>query len=330
MAAVGLYRQALAASTATHGASHPDTLTTSINLASTLTQVTDAWHEVGGGSRDARLSEAEGLYRAALEAQREALGDGHQETLATASGFAALLHSAGKLRECEALLRWVLGEQRASLGSESSDTLVSVNNLAAVLRDRGAASGAGASAAALVSACALYKEACAACASPRNPALANSPLHLAALTGYARVLALQRDYASAILLYEDALVRRRGAAGGMAASPPALATTLYHLGLALRDAGDLASATYTLEETLQLQLSLPALGPTHSDTARTREALETLGEGGGEAGADPVCHPDGLLLGGLSEPASTVGSFIGVQYVQRPGAVGIELQFSKF
>ncbi len=77
-----------------------------------------------------RLSEAEPLYREALETRRTTLGPKHPSTLASMNNLALLLQDQGKLGEAEPLMRDALEIQRATLGPKHPDTLTSMNNLA--------------------------------------------------------------------------------------------------------------------------------------------------------------------------------------------------------
>jgi tetratricopeptide (TPR) repeat protein len=63
-----------------------------------------------------KLSEAEPLYREALEARRRTLGDTHPSTLASISNMAVLLQDQGKLSEAEPLYREALEASRRTLG----------------------------------------------------------------------------------------------------------------------------------------------------------------------------------------------------------------------
>jgi len=76
------------------------------------------------------LSEAEPLYREALEAFRRTLGDSHPDTLSSINNLGLLLKGQGKLSEAESLFRVALEGRRGTLGDTHPDTLVSINNLA--------------------------------------------------------------------------------------------------------------------------------------------------------------------------------------------------------
>jgi tetratricopeptide (TPR) repeat protein len=96
-----------------------------------------------------KLSEAEPLYREALEHCRVTLDHQHPETLAAKNNLGNLLNKLGRLDEAEPLLSAALEARETTLGSEHPDTLVSMNNVAILLKAKGDLEGA----------VALYREA---------------------------------------------------------------------------------------------------------------------------------------------------------------------------
>jgi tetratricopeptide (TPR) repeat protein len=84
-----------------------------------------------------KLVEAEALFREALDACRETLGDRHPSTLVSIGNMALLLKAQGKLVEAEALYREDLDASRETLGDRHPSTLVSINNMALLLKAQG-------------------------------------------------------------------------------------------------------------------------------------------------------------------------------------------------
>ncbi|MGO8778414.1 MAG: CHAT domain-containing protein, partial [Rhodomicrobium sp.] len=79
-----------------------------------------------------RYSEAEPLYKRALEESERVLGKEHPLTLGNLSNLAAMYESQGRYGEAEALSKRALEARERVLGKEHPDTLTSVNNLAAL------------------------------------------------------------------------------------------------------------------------------------------------------------------------------------------------------
>ncbi|KAG8467187.1 hypothetical protein KFE25_000503 [Diacronema lutheri] len=84
------------------------------------------------------LSEAEILFRRALEGRERQLGTEHADTLQSASNLAVLLHARGALAEAEPLFRRALDGRERQLGTEHALALQSAHNLAGLLHARGA------------------------------------------------------------------------------------------------------------------------------------------------------------------------------------------------
>ena len=79
------------------------------------------------------LTDAEPLYRRALDAQERTLGTEHPHTLVSVNNLAACLRAMGLQKDAEPLYRRALEAQERTLGAEHPDTLASVNNLAGCL-----------------------------------------------------------------------------------------------------------------------------------------------------------------------------------------------------
>jgi len=84
-----------------------------------------------------RLDEAGALYREALEARRETLGNRHPDTLSSINNLGSLLQAKGRLDEAEALFHEALKARRETLGDRHPDTLGSINNLGVLLKAQG-------------------------------------------------------------------------------------------------------------------------------------------------------------------------------------------------
>ena len=70
-----------------------------------------------------KLSEAEPLYREALEGRRRTLGDTHPGTLVSINNLGKLLYTQGKLSEAEPLYREAVGGAEKNLGDEHPRTV---------------------------------------------------------------------------------------------------------------------------------------------------------------------------------------------------------------
>jgi eukaryotic-like serine/threonine-protein kinase len=84
-----------------------------------------------------RHSEAEKIYREALDVERRVLGPEHPDTLGTMNNLANTLQAEGHYAEAEKLERETLDDRRKVLGPEHPRTLSATNNLANTLRLEG-------------------------------------------------------------------------------------------------------------------------------------------------------------------------------------------------
>jgi tetratricopeptide (TPR) repeat protein len=110
------------------------------------TAVRDAFTAVEISVRDAggftyhslaRYTDAEPLYRRAIEIGEKVLG-GYDPSVATGySNLAALLHAQGKYEEAEPLFRRAIRIKRMAFGKDDPRLASTYNNLAALLRDQG-------------------------------------------------------------------------------------------------------------------------------------------------------------------------------------------------
>jgi tetratricopeptide (TPR) repeat protein len=102
------------------GREHPDTLTSTSNLAVVL------------GSQG-KYEEAEAMNRQTLARREKVLGLEHPDTLTSMSNLALVLGSQGKYEDAETRNRQTLARREKVLGYEHPDTLTSMSNLALVL-----------------------------------------------------------------------------------------------------------------------------------------------------------------------------------------------------
>jgi serine/threonine-protein kinase len=117
-------REALEERRRTLGGDDQDTLT-SINNMGTL------FRDQG------KLDEAEPYLREALEGRRRVLGNDHTDTMTSISNLSSLLRDRGKLEEAEPYHREALEGYRRVLGNDHPDTLIAINNMGLLLRTRG-------------------------------------------------------------------------------------------------------------------------------------------------------------------------------------------------
>ncbi len=217
------------------------------------------------------LEPATPLIENALATQREAYGDMHLETAATARLMARTLLERGDHAEAEALFREVLDTRRALLGNDHPDVAESASNLAEVyLRTED-----------LDSADTLLRESLAILRK-----LKEDTTHHAAnkLHNLGSVALARGNYEEAASLYGEALEINRRAHG---ADHPNVVYGLNALGLALRNQGDHATAQLRLREGLALGSKL--WGP---DNARLAALINNLAlalqDAGQYAEAEPL------------------------------------------
>ncbi|QRV95350.1 kinesin light chain [Ceratobasidium sp. AG-Ba] len=120
----GLLKQVLEVMRRELGETHPDTLTSMNNLASTY-------------SNQGRWDEAEALHVQVLEVRRRELGERHPNTLTSMNNLASTYSNQGRWDEAEALEVQVLEVRRREQGERHPDTLSSMNNLASTYWNQG-------------------------------------------------------------------------------------------------------------------------------------------------------------------------------------------------
>jgi CHAT domain-containing protein/Flp pilus assembly protein TadD len=84
-----------------------------------------------------RYSEAEPLFKQALQLSEKVLGKEHPDTLVSMNNLAGLYRSQGRYSEAEPLYKQALQLREKVLGREHPNTLTSMNNLAGLYRSQG-------------------------------------------------------------------------------------------------------------------------------------------------------------------------------------------------
>ncbi|KAK4031668.1 hypothetical protein C8A01DRAFT_51327 [Parachaetomium inaequale] len=102
------------------------------------TAAIDAMHMLGDLYSDhGRLTEAESMYRRALEGSEKALGRDHTSTLDTVNNLGNLYRDQGRLAEAESMYQRALEGSEKALGRDHISTLGTVNNLGNLYADQG-------------------------------------------------------------------------------------------------------------------------------------------------------------------------------------------------
>ncbi|KAL1515349.1 hypothetical protein AB1Y20_001979 [Prymnesium parvum] len=274
-----------------------------------------------------RLDEAGALYREALEAKRETLGNCHLDTLMSINNLGMLLKAQGRLDEAGALYREALEARRKTLGNHHPDTLTSINNLGSLLQAQGRLDEAEAlfrqdleasremlgnrhphtlgsinnlglllkAQGRLDEAGALYREAL----ESRREMLGNRHQDtLTSINNLGSLLQAQGRLDEAGALYREALEARRETLGNR---HPSTLTSINNLGLLLKAQGRLDEAGALYREALQVMRE--TLGSHHPDTLASINNLGLLLKAQGqldEAGA--------LLCEALEARRETLGN----------------------
>ena len=85
----------------------------------------------------ARYTEAEPLYRRAIEIDEKVLGKDHPDVAIRYNNLAGLLQDQGKYAEAEPLYRRAIEIDEKALGKDHPDVAIRYNNLAVLLQDQG-------------------------------------------------------------------------------------------------------------------------------------------------------------------------------------------------
>ncbi|CAN5632702.1 hypothetical protein BH09PLA1_BH09PLA1_06380 [soil metagenome] len=195
-----------------------------------------------------KLSEAEPLYREALERYRRVLGDDHPGTLISISNMGALLQAEGKLSEAEPVLREALERSRRVLGHDRLGTLDSINNMGSLLQEQGKLSEAEP----------LWREAL---EGYRRVLGDDHPRTLNSINNMGRLLQGQSKLSEAELLLREALERRRRVLGD---DHPDTLGSINNMGLLLQTQGKLSEAEPLLREAVERYRRV--LGDDHPST----------------------------------------------------------------
>jgi tetratricopeptide (TPR) repeat protein len=183
------------------GPDHPKMLRAMNNTAAYL-------HRIG------QFTEAESLYREALQRRRRVLGNKDPETLATIYNLGYLLWAQGKLSEAEPLCREALDGCRTVHGNDHEETLGAMTNVANVLFTLGKRP----------EAASLFLEGLALSRRVRGD---DHPLTMIAMNNVGWVLLTNGNFTDAQNLLSEALRRRRSVLGD---DHPDTLSALFNLG----------------------------------------------------------------------------------------------------
>jgi tetratricopeptide (TPR) repeat protein len=246
--AIELYRADL-------GDEHPDTLTSTGSLASTL---------VGQGN----YSGARTLQEQVLSIRCRVLREEHPDTLKSMNDLALTLWKQGDYAGARGLQERVLSVRRRVLGEEHPSTLTSMNNLASTLGEQGERT------AARVLLEDVFSVRC-------RVLGAEHPDTLTSMNNLALALYEQGDYTGARALQEDVLSIQRRVLGE---EHPTTLTSMNNLAVTLVRQGDRAGARALQQDVLSVRRRV--LGEEHHDTLRSMNNLAaTLARQGDHAGA---------------------------------------------
>jgi serine/threonine protein kinase/Tfp pilus assembly protein PilF len=291
---MGLYAQAephLERARALHarelGADHPDTLSSTNNLAllyeaqarydqaqPLLEHVFEAQRRISGENHPAtltamnnlgrlyhvrgQLDRAEALLGGALEARRQALGEDHPDTLASMNNLALLYESQGRLDEAERLLTRTLAGRGRTLGEDHPNTLASLGNLANLYRARGQ----------LVPAARMLARAL----EGRRRVLGDEhPDTVLSIASLALLYTKQGEFAQAEPLFRQTLEYRRRNLGE---GHPQTLASMTNLGKVYEALGDFAKAEPLLKGALEGRTR--HLGEGHAETLQALNNLAAL------------------------------------------------------
>jgi len=200
-----------------------------------------------------KLSEAEPLYREALEESQRSFGDTHPDTLISINNLAMLLQDQGTLDEAEPLLRKALEVKRRTLGDTDPKTLTSINNLGMLFKDQGK----------LDEAEPLLREAL----EGRRGRLGHThPDTLTSNKNLASLLEAQGKLSEAEPLFREALEVSRRTLGD---THPDTLRSISNLAFLLQDQGAMREAESLMREALEVRRRV--LGDTHYSTHQPKQ-----------------------------------------------------------
>ena len=218
-----------------------------------------------------KYSEAEPLYRKALDINRAVLGENHPDTATSYSNVASNLGDQGRYREAEPLFRKALGIYRAVLGENHPYTSTSYDNVALSLSKQGRYGEAES----------LYRKAL-----DINRAVLseNHPYTSTSYDNVAISLSKQGRYGEAEPLYRKALDIRRATLGENHLDT---ATSYNNLALNLNAQGRSAEAEPLFRQVLEIRRAI--FGENHRDTGESYNNLAAnLNEQGRFGEAEPL------------------------------------------
>ena len=222
------------------------------------------------------LEGAEVLYREALQAQREVLGDRHEDTLRSINNLGMLLYAQGELAGAEVLFHEALQAHRETLGNLHATTLALIHNLGGLLQAQGD----------LVGAEVLKREALQA----YRETLGNRHMDtLNSIENLGMLLKARGDLTGAEMLYREALQIKRETLGNRHMNTLA---SLNNLGSLLQAQNDLAGAEVLYREALQM--SRETLGDRHMNTLSFINNLGTLLKARGDLAGAEVLYREAL------------------------------------
>ncbi|MCB1035581.1 MAG: serine/threonine protein kinase, partial [Acidobacteria bacterium] len=208
--------------------------------------------------RQGDVTEAEELFRQALEIRSARLGPDHLATLESLNGLAEVLFARQQTEEAGELFRQVLRGRRQQLSNDHPDVVLTLNNLAVVQQARGDLAGA--------------EETMKEVIERRRRLYGEEHPHVAlAYNNLGQVLSFQGKHEEAEEWLERALALSRRLYGE---THPRVADLQYSLGLVLDDLGRASEAESRLEASLALRRE--ALGTHHPDVGQSLVALASL------------------------------------------------------
>jgi len=232
------------------GPEHPETLSSTSNLAKVLFD-------------EGHYMEAEKLQRETLDVEKRVLGPEHRNTLNSMNSLALVLYREGHYAEAEKLDRETLDTMRRVLGPERPETLYSMNNLALVLYIEGR----------YAEAEKVNREGLEIDRRVLGP---EHPDTLGSMNNLANVLMYEGRYAEAEKLDRETLDIMRRVLGP---EHPNTVASMHSLATVLTNESHYAEAEKIFRETLDIQGRI--LGPEHPDTlvAMSNLANAVMGEG---------------------------------------------------
>ncbi|MFE4547886.1 FxSxx-COOH system tetratricopeptide repeat protein [Streptomyces sp. NPDC056785] len=227
---------------ATLGDDHPDTLSITYGLATSLAHLGE-------------YEQARRMHADSLERRRRALGDNHPDTLQSANNLASTLAHLGEYEQARRMDEGTLQRRRRALGDDHPDTLQSAHNLATALARLGEYEQAR-----RLHADTLERH--------RRTLGDDHPVTLHSANNLSGTLARLGEYKQARRLYEDTLERRRRALGD---DHPDTLSSANNLATTLSGLGEYEQGRRMHEDTLERRRR--ALGDDHPDTLQSANNL---------------------------------------------------------